>query len=236
MFVYFIQASLLPQSSIHNDLLQTNIGGTGLDIVHPDIERYLWNSIPERDEVLTEMEKVAEEKGFPIVGPLVGRLFHLLTVATKAKRILELGSGYGYSAYWFAKGVGKDGKVILTEKDSENVRMAEQYLRRGGLLDRVEILQGDALKLIEKLNGSFDIIFNDIDKKEYPKGFRKAIPLLKKGGLFIADNVLWHGKILDRMPDTPTAGVLTFNRLIFSKEIFTTMLPLRDGVSISLKL
>lgn len=207
-----------------------------MDIVHPEIEKYLWNSIPERDAILTEMEKFAEERDFPIVGPLVGRLFHLLTVGTKAKRILELGSGFGYSAYWFAKGVGKDGKVILTEKDAENVRMAEQYFRKGGLLDRVEILQGDALKVIEKLNGSFDIIFNDIDKKEYPKGFRKAIPLLRKGGLFLADNVLWHGKILDARPDAATAGILTFNRLIFSKEVFTTILPLRDGVSISLKL
>lgn len=207
-----------------------------MDIVHPEIEKYLWNSIPERDAILTEMEKFAEERDFPIVGPLVGRLFHLLTVGTKAKRILELGSGFGYSAYWFAKGVGKDGKVILTEKDAENVRMAEQYFRKGGLLDRVEILQGDALKVIEKLNGSFDIIFNDIDKKEYPKGFRKAIPLLRKGGLFLADNVLWQGKILDARPDAATAGILTFNRLIFSKEVFTTILPLRDGVSISLKL
>ncbi|MEE9288981.1 MAG: O-methyltransferase [Bacteroidota bacterium] len=207
-----------------------------MDIVHHDIERYLWNSIPERDAVLTEMEQVAEEKNFPIVGPLVGRLFYLLTVGTKAKRVLELGSGFGYSAYWFAKGVGKDGKVILTEKDDGNVRMAEQYLRRGGLLDRVEILQGDALKLIEKISGSFDVIFNDINKRDYPKGFRKAIPLLRKGGLFIADNVLWHGKILAGKPDTETAGILTFNRLIFSKEVFTTILPLRDGVSISLKL
>ena len=207
-----------------------------MEIVHPDIEKYLWNSIPERDEVLTDMEKVAEENGFPIVGPLVGRLFNLLTVATKAKRILELGSGYGYSAYWFAKGVGKDGKVILTEKDADNVRMAKQYFRRGGLVERVEILEGDSLKLTERLNGSFDIIFNDIDKKEYPKAFRKAMPLLKKGGLFIADNVLWHGKILDRKPDAATAGILTFNRMIFSKEVFTTILPLRDGISISLKL
>jgi len=207
-----------------------------LDIVHPDIERYLWNSIPERDAVLTEMEKVAEEKNYPIVGPLVGRLFYLLTVGMKAKRILELGSGFGYSAYWFAKGVGKDGKVILTETDAGNVRMAEQYFRRGGLLDRIEILQGDALKLIEKMSGNFDVIFNDINKRDYPKGFRKAIPLLRNGGLFIADNVLWHGKILAGKPDAETAGILTFNRLIFSNEFFTTILPLRDGVSISLKL
>ena len=207
-----------------------------MDIVHPDIEKYLWNSIPDRDAVLTEMERVAEGRDFPIVGPMVGRLFHLLTVSTKAKKVLELGSGFGYSAYWFARGVGKDGKVTLTEKDPENIRLAEQYFRRGGLIDRVEILQGDALKLIEKLSGPYDVIFNDIDKKDYPKAFRKAVPLLKKGGLFIADNVLWDGKILDSKPDEATAGILTFNRLIFSKEMFTTILPLRDGVSISLKL
>ncbi len=208
-----------------------------MDIVNSDIEKYLTEIIPERDPVLTDMEAFAASREFPIVGPLVGRLLYLLATAMNAKRVLELGSGYGYSAYWFAKAVGKDGKVICTDESEEHRQRAAEYFKRGRVLERIEFHVGDALKLIDSFDGEFDIIFNDIDKAHYPKVVRKVIPRLRKGGLFISDNVLWSGRILDKKPDTATAGIVTFNRMLFaSKDFFTSIIPLRDGVAVSIKI
>ncbi len=208
-----------------------------MDIVNANIVEYLLNVTPERDQVLEDMEQYALERNFPIIGPLVGRMLYLLAHAIQAKRILELGSGFGYSAYWFAKAIGKDGEIICTEGSPENAERAQEYFRRGRIANKAKFLVGDALKLIDDEEGHFDIVFNDIDKHQYPKAFRKAMPRLRKGGLLISDNVLWSGKILDRKPDADTAGILTYNRLIYSsKELFTTIIPMRDGVSISIKL
>ncbi len=208
-----------------------------MEIVHANIVEYLLNVTPERNQILEDMERYALERNFPIVGPLVGRLLYVLANALHAKRILELGSGFGYSAFWFAKAIGKEGELFCTEGNSTNIEQAKEYFRRGKIPTRIHFLAGDALKLIDTVDGQFDIIFNDIDKHQYPKAFRKALPRLRKGGLLISDNVLWSGKILDKKPDADTAGILTYNRLIHSsKDLFSTILPLRDGVSISLKL
>lgn len=206
-------------------------------IVHPDIEQYLTNITPERDAVLVEMETHAKESNFPIVGPLVGRLLFLLTSSINAKRILELGSGFGYSAYWFAKATSDDARIICTDTNEENVRRAKKWLKRGKVDTKMDFRIGNALEILEETTGEFDIIFNDIEKHDYPKALTLSIPKLRKGGLFIADNVLWGGRILDDKPDEATAGVLTLNRMLHSRpEIFTTIIPLRDGVSVSIKL
>jgi predicted O-methyltransferase YrrM len=207
-----------------------------MEIVQETIAEYMQNVTPERDRVLEEMERYAAERKFPIIGPLVGRTLYLLAQLTQAKRILELGSGFGYSAYWFAKATGKDCEIICTEGNPENIQRGQEYLRRGKIGNKVTFHAGDALNIIDKVEGQFDIIFNDVDKHQYPKVFRKALPRLRNGGLLISDNVLWSGKILDRKPDADTAGILTYNRLIYaSKECFSIILPVRDGVSVSIK-
>lgn len=214
-----------------------NVSGCLMEIVNSDIEKYLTEIIPERDPVLSDMEEFAAGREFPIVGPLVGRLLYILATSTKAKRVLELGSGYGYSAYWFAKAVGKDGKVICTDGSEENRNRAMEYFKRGRVSERIEFHVGDALKLIDSFDGEFDIIFNDIDKAQYPKVLRKVTPKLRKGGLFVSDNVLWSGRILDKKPDIATAGIVTFNRMLFaSKDFFTSIIPLRDGIAVSVKI
>jgi predicted O-methyltransferase YrrM len=208
-----------------------------MEIVHGNIVEYILNVTPERDEVLEEMERLALERSFPIIGPLVGRTLYLFAKITQAKRILEMGSGYGYSAYWFAKGTPKDAEIICTDGSADNAARAADFFKRGKINQKIKYLVGDALKLIDEVDGEFDIIFNDVDKHQYPRVFRKALPRLRKGGLFISDNVLWSGKILNRKPDADTAGILTYNRMIYSsKDLFTTILPIRDGVSVSLKL
>jgi predicted O-methyltransferase YrrM len=208
-----------------------------MEFVNHNVVDYLNDIIPERDAVLTEMEELAAKRDFPIIGPLVGRLLYIIVKATRAARVLELGSGFGYSAYWFAKAMGKEGKVICTEDKPENEELAQQLFKRGRIADRIEFRVGDALKLIDKIEGEFDIIFFDIEKSVYPKALKKALPRLRKGGLLIADNVLWKGRIFDKRPDAATAGVLTFNRMLYSsKDLLTSIVPLRDGISISLKL
>ncbi|MER3523983.1 MAG: O-methyltransferase [Ignavibacteria bacterium] len=205
-------------------------------IVDPIIERYLQDITPERDAVLFEMERHAAERDFPLVGPLVGRLLYLLSASISATRILELGSGFGYSAYWFAKATGDDARIICTDKSVENKTRAEAWLQRAGIAHKVTFEVGDALHILRRTPGEFDIIFNDIDKADYPKALMLSIPKLRKGGLFIADNALWKGRVVGAERDEATAAILTFNRRLYSMpELFSTIIPLRDGVSISMK-
>lgn len=208
-----------------------------LDIVNSQIEQYLKDVTPDRDVILGEMEAYAKEINFPIVGPLVGRLLFILASSINAKRILELGSGFGYSAYWFAKATGDDAKIICTETKEANALRAKTLFVRGQIDHKIDFRVGNALDVLSDVQGEFDIIFNDIDKKDYPKALTMSIPKLRKGGLFICDNVLWHGRVLAEKPDEDTAAILTLNRLLYSmSEIFSTIIPLRDGVSISIKL
>ncbi len=206
-------------------------------ILNPNIEEYLRNLTPVEDEVLKEMEKLGEERGFPIIGPLVGRLLYQLAAIIKAERIFEMGSGFGYSAYWFAKAVGDHGQVVCTELSRMNAHLAQDFFRRAGVDKTVKIHVGDALEILEETDEEFDIIFNDIDKEYYPTVVDIAYKRLRHGGLFITDNVLWFGRVLTDDPSPSTKGVKDFTRLLLSeKGFFTTIIPIRDGVSLSVKL
>lgn len=222
-----------------------------IDILHPSINDYLHDIIPERDEVLTEMEAHARTNRFPIVGPLVGRVLHQLVLLTNPTRIFEMGSGFGYSAYWMAKALQKpDASIICTDGSQENADRAEGYLKRGGIANRIDYRVGNALEIIDETEGEFDIIYNDIDKDGYPDAFRKAIPRIRSGGLFITDNMLWGGRVAaqdtkssteglseqEKWIHDTTAGVKELTRLQYaSSDVFTTIIPLRDGVSIAVK-
>jgi len=208
-----------------------------MEIINSDIDNYLRSLIPERGPVLEEMERIGKERGFPIIGPLVGRLLCQLALLTQARRIFELGSGFGYSAVWFSKGIQPGGKIICTDGSNENSRQAVEFFERAGIGDLVEYRVGDALSLLELEPGPFDIILNDIDKHEYPEAFNKALPRLRKGGLLITDNTLWYGRVVTGDKESSTLGILEFNHLAYkSAEVFTTLIPLRDGVTISMKL
>ena len=207
-----------------------------MEIINTAIENYLKGLLPERDNVLQEMEAYGHQKGFPIIGPLVGRLLFQLASLTQAKKIFELGSGFGYSALWFSKGVQPHAKIICTDGSQENAAMARGFLKQAGIEMLVDFRVGDALTLLDAEPGPFDIILNDIDKHEYPQAFLKAVPKLRKGGLLITDNVLWSGKVVSRDPDPDTKGILEFNQLAYqSKEVHTVIIPLRDGVAVSMK-
>jgi len=208
-----------------------------MHITEPKIEEYIRSAMPERDEVLKEMEAYARENHFPIIGPMCGTFLRQIARAIQAKSIFELGSGYGYSAYWFAGGMPKDGKIICTEGSQENKERALGYLKRGGYDSMVEFHAAYAQDIIKKHDGPFDIILNDVDKEQYPEVFDLAVPKLRKGGIFITDNVLWSGRILDDEPSESTRGILEFNRKLFgAKDLLSSIIPIRDGLAMAVKL
>jgi caffeoyl-CoA O-methyltransferase len=207
-----------------------------MDIVHQDIEDYLAGLLPSKDPVLKEMERLAVRKDFPIVGNQVGRVLRLMARLLNAGRIFEFGSGFGYSAYWFALGMKPGGEIVLTDDEAENAELAGKFMARGDfkVTPRVEV--GDAIELIDRQEGLFDILFIDCEKARYPAALEKALPRLRSGGLLIADNVLWSGRVVRRSEDPSTEGILRFSGMIAADDrLLTTILPLRDGVSISLK-
>jgi predicted O-methyltransferase YrrM len=208
-----------------------------LDIVDPAIDRYLHELANPEDPVLREMEVLAAERSFPIVGPQVGSLLYTLSLSIEARRVIELGSGFGYSAYWFACAVGSEGEVVLTEGSPERAEEAAAFLERGGFADRVRIEVGDAFEIADRIPGEFDIVFNDVDKDQYPRVIEAASSLLRPGGLLISDNMLWFGTVLEDDPaEASTRGVKELTRRLFeSSEFHTTMIPVRDGVTVSVR-
>jgi len=200
------------------------------------VEQYLYSVLPARDAVLAEMEDEAAKRNIPIVGPAVGRILHQLALMIGAKTVFEMGSAIGYSTIWWARAVGDGGKVIYTDGDPKNAEKARRYFERAGVSQRIVVRVGDALEILSEEKDAYDIVFNDVDKTDYPRVPRLALPRVKSGGLFITDNVLWSGKLRKPNPDEKTRAILEFNRLIYeSKDLFTTILPIRDGVAVCVK-
>jgi caffeoyl-CoA O-methyltransferase len=215
-----------------NDDAYWRMGGITVSAV----EDYLYSIVPPRDQVLTEIEAEAAKRKIPIVGPAVARILYQLAIMIKAKTVFEMGSAVGYSTIWWARAVGEGGRVIYTDGNPKNATEARSYFQRAGVSDRITIKTGDALELLSEQKQEFDIIFNDVDKDDYPRVFRLAVAKLRKGGLFITDNVLWSGKVAQKNPDKTTKAILEFNRLLYgSSDLFTTILPIRDGVAVAVK-
>jgi caffeoyl-CoA O-methyltransferase len=206
-------------------------------ITSEPVEDYLYSLLPARDEVLAEMEAAAAKRNIPIVGPAVARILYQLALLSGAKTVFEMGSAIGYSAIWWARAVGDNGRVIYTDGDRKNADEARGYFERASVASRITIHVGDALELLSEQKQEFDIIFCDLDKEDYPRAFRLALPRLRKGGLLVADNVLWSGKVTQTNPsEASTKAIVEFNRLLYaSVDLFTTILPIRDGISVAVK-
>ncbi|HZC23687.1 MAG TPA: O-methyltransferase [Candidatus Binatia bacterium] len=201
------------------------------------VDDYLYSMLPTRDAVLVEMEEYATEHDVPIVGPAVASVLQQLALMIQARAVFELGSAIGYSTIWWAQAVGDKGQVIYTDGDPKNAERARGYFARAGVSRRIEIHTGDALEYLSEQKQEFDIIFNDVDKDDYPRVLRLVAPRLRKGGLFITDNVLWSGRVAKKNPsDSQTKAILEFNRKLYdSPEFYTTILPIRDGLAVALK-
>lgn len=200
------------------------------------VDDYLYSMLPKRDEVLAEMEAYATEHEIPIVGPAVARVLQQLALTIRARKIFELGSAIGYSTIWWAQAVGEGGTVVYTDGDAKNAERARSYFARAGVSKQILVRTGDALEILSEEKEEFDIIFNDVDKEDYPRVLRLIAPRLRSGGLFITDNVLWSGRVAEKNPDAQTKAILEFNRKLYdSKEFYTTILPIRDGLAVALK-
>jgi len=189
------------------------------------------------EPVLLEMEAEAERRGFPAVGRMVGVSLELLARSIGARRVFELGSGFGYSAYWFARAVGEGGEVHCTEGDAANVDQGRAFLERAGLGDRVRWHVGDALTSFEGVDGDFDVVFVDMNKPEYPRAWREAGPRVRVGGLYVADNTIsaGSGNVLGE-GDVPDAQ-REHNRLVAADERWIGVInPTREGVLTALRI
>ena len=211
-----------------------------MDITDPGVEDYIRGLLAPHDEpVLLEMEADAAENGFPAVGRMVGVVLEILARSIGARRVFELGSGFGYSGYWFARAIGADGELHLTDGDPENERKALDYLGRAGLGKPVSFHVGDALESFAAVEGDFDVVFCDINKGQYPAAWRAARDRIRPGGMYICDNTIKWGEAT--VLETPggdvgerVAAVRSHNEAIAGDpEFLATILPIREGVLIA---
>lgn len=217
------------------------------DEVVPDAVAQLAGAIgPEPDGIVEEMDERAESEGFPTVGPEVGAWLSVLARTTGAERIFEFGSGFGYSAYWFARGLGADGEIVLTEIDEAELDDARAYFERAGIADRGRFEHGDAIEIVGEYGGPFDIVLIDNEKERYAEALRAVEGKLRPGSLVLADNAVTAG-IIDRddvlalvegesVPDASEASRGIAEYLGYVREndrLETALLPLGEGVAVS---
>ncbi len=209
-----------------------------MDILDPAINAYL-NDLAsgEDDPVLHEMEALADQKGFPIIGRLCGRMLEVIARTAGARRIFELGSGFGYSAYWFSRATGPSGQIHLTDTDPGNERLALDFLGRAGLDGPIHYHVASALDELDGADGDFDIVYCDIDKDGYPEAWAKGKERVRVGGLYICDNMLWSGRVTglveDKNPELTGAIDATNRSIAADTDWRSTIVPLRDGVVIA---
>jgi predicted O-methyltransferase YrrM len=203
-----------------------------------ELDRYLTEHLPERPAVVLEMEDHARELRFPIIGPAVGRLLQLLAMTSGARRVFEMGSGYGYSAYWFLSGMPGGGRVVLTDGSATNREAAARNLDALGFAGRYDYHVGAAQDALRAAQGSFDIVYNDIDKEQYPETIDLVAEKLRPGGLFITDNVLWSARVADATDRShATEAIREFNRRLAGDPRFaTSFVPIRDGLAVAVRM
>ena len=211
-------------------------------IVPDAVEQYLASLNHQSDDVLAEIARAGERDDLPLVDPEVGALLRVLVLAARATRVLEIGTAIGYSGVWMAGALPNDGMLITMEVDESRARIARDNFARAGLGERVNVLVGDAQRMLHKLAGPFDLIFQDGDKKQYGPMLDSLVALLRPRGLLVTDNVLWNGEIVPgfsaKRHRDPSDGlaIAKYNEALNSHpSLVTSIVPLRDGVAISVK-
>ena len=209
------------------------------DAIPEEINAYLDNLVPPRPAELQAMEAHARKTGFPIIGAASGHLCYLVTRMIRARRVFEMGSGYGYSTAWFARAVQENGggTVYHVVWEKELSQKARKHLAALGYDGLVQYRVGEAVQALRETVGPFDLIFNDIDKNAYPAALPVIAEKLRPGGVLIVDNLLWHGEVFDAHNHTAdTQGVREFTRLITTDPNWiASIVPIRDGVLVAYK-
>lgn len=206
------------------------------DLIDPLIEDYIHEKTRVEDSLIDEMHKYAEANEVPIIGPLVGKFLYQMALLKNATSIFEMGSGFGYSAYWFAKAINGKGKVVCTDYSKEHKEAAENYFKKAGYENSMEFISGNSIEILKQSDDKYDIIFVDIDKEQYPDIIGISYEKLNDNGLLIADNTLWYGRVVEDDELPSTKGIKEFNNMLAAdKRFITTILPLRDGITLSYK-
>lgn len=208
-------------------------------ILHPEQEDYLERLLPPRDPLMREMEDQAFREDVPISDPEVGRFLSILARATGARRILELGTAIGYGALCLARGA-PEARVVSIDTDPERLATARRYLERGGVADRVELIEGAALDVLQRLEGPFDLAYVDAVKTEYRRYLDQIVPKLRVGGLVVCDNLLWGGSVAapsEDEEDEKADALRAFNGyLMMHPQLQAVVLPLGDGLGVATKI
>ncbi len=206
--------------------------------IDPSLEDYILEHISPEGDVLEELTRQTNLKTVhPQMnsGHLQGKLLEIISKLIRPGRILEIGTFTGYSAISLAKGLSDDGKLYSIDISDELYDMAWDYIKRSGMQDKIVLLTGNALEVMKEIDEFFDLVFIDGEKREYPDYYDIVIDMLKPGGIILADNVLWGGKVIDPESnlDPSTAGILAFNKKVRNdKRIENIILPVRDGISV----
>jgi len=211
-------------------------------IVPDAVERYLASLNRHSDAVLLDIARSGEKERLPLIDAEVGALLRVLVSTTGARRVLEIGTAVGYSGIWIARALPADGMLLTMERDPARVKAARSNFERAGVASRVHVMTGDAGLLVNKVSGPFDLIFQDGSKQQYVAMLDRLITLLRPGGLLVTDNVLWDGEVVPDFIATPqrdaadTAAIADYNRRLSGDPRLTTaIVPLRDGVAISVR-
>ena len=211
-------------------------------IVPDPVEQYLASLNRSADSVLQAIARAGEERSLPLVDAEVGALLRTLAMAAGARRILEIGTAIGYSGIWLAGALPDGGSLLTMEMNADRAREARNNFERAGLADRVNVIVGDAQRMLAKVGGPFDVIFQDGDKQLYSPLLDRLVTLLRPGGLLITDNVLWDGEVVPGFVARPqrdpgdTRAIAEYNeRLAAHPQLITSIVPMRDGVAISVK-
>jgi predicted O-methyltransferase YrrM len=219
-----------------------------MELLPEETRRFVRAMVPDRDDTLAEMETHGEDIGFPTVGPEVGAFLRLAARMVDAERIFEFGSGFGYSAYWFAEALPDDGEIVLTEYDGDELDEAREYLAEGGYADRAVFEAGDALETVERYDGPFDVVLVDCHKSGYPDAFDAVREKVSEGGVVIADNAMQSGaqdfetilEILEGgeadIADEDTRGIADYLLAVRDDPDFeTAAIPLGQGIAVSFR-
>lgn len=192
--------------------------------------------LPEPRAVFERIEKEAEKEGQPAVGRTTGSLLRALVATHRSQRVLEVGCNLGYSALWMATALPEGGTLETIEIDPELAKRADQHFVDAGLARRVKVHEGAALDVLPTLaEASYDLVFLDAVKAEYPRYLDEALRLLRPGGLVVADNMFWLGRAWDEGDtDADTTGVREYTRRVFEDPRFvSTIVPAEDGLAVS---
>ena len=209
------------------------------ELTYQSTQDYLASLVPPREPELAAMEAYAAKHDFPIIGPACGYYCYQLARMIGAKSVFELGSGYGYSTAWFARAVRENGGGVVhhTVWDEELSKSATSSLLKLGFADLVQYHVAEAVETLRGQSGPFDVIFNDIDKQDYPASLPLIKEKLRSGGLLIIDNMLWSGRVFgDRDLSPATEGVREFTRQITTdNDWIVSLAPMRDGMIVAYK-